>query len=50
MLNATAFCQHVLSTQPGLEESSLQDANVGHDSSDLGDILAYCVGKSAFSF
>lgn len=40
----------VLSTQPGLEGISLQDANIGQDSSDRGDILAYCVGKNSFSF
>lgn len=40
----------VLSAQPGLEGISLQDANIGQDSSDPGDILAYYVGKNGFSF
>lgn len=35
----------VVSTQPGLEGISLQDANIEQDSSDPGDIIAYCVGK-----
>lgn len=40
----------VLSTHPGLEGISLPDDNFEQDSSDPGDILAYCVGKNGFSF
>ncbi|KAI1242412.1 hypothetical protein IHE44_0005952 [Lamprotornis superbus] len=37
--NLVSLCLHVGS--PGLEGISLQDANIGQDSSDPGDILAY---------